>query len=63
LGVPYANDTVEEFRDLVHNSFKGMVHPEDLDRVQREIQEQVKETERKMDFIRFRIITGESKMM
>lgn len=54
--------TMEEFRDLVNNSFKGMVHSEDLDRVQREIREQVKETDKNIDFIRYRIVTKTGKV-
>lgn len=49
--------TTEEFRKHVKNSFSGMVHPEDLDRVQREIHHQVKQTDMHMDFIRYRIVT------
>ena len=45
-----------EFRELVNNSFKGMVHPEDLERVECEIREQIDNSDRKMDFIRYRII-------
>ena len=50
-------DTMDEFRKLVNNSFSGMVHPEDLDRVQKEIHHQVKQSDRHMDFIRYRIVT------
>lgn len=50
-------DTMDEFRKLVNNSFSGMVHPEDLDRVQREIAHQVKQTDKHLDFIRYRIVT------
>jgi len=52
----YGCDTMDEFRELVNNSFQGMVHPEDLKRVQWEIHEQVKHSDRKMDYIRYRII-------
>ncbi|MBQ7775942.1 MAG: EAL domain-containing protein [Lachnospiraceae bacterium] len=48
--------TMDEFRELVNNSFQGMVHPEDRNRVNWEISEQVKQSDRKMDFIRYRII-------
>ena len=50
-------DTMDEFRDLVGNSFKGMVHPEDLKRVEWEISQQVNSSERNLDFICYRIIT------
>lgn len=49
-------NTLEEFKELVGNSFQGMVYPEDRKRVNWEIQEQVKQTDRKMDFIRYRIV-------
>ncbi|MBQ8278905.1 MAG: EAL domain-containing protein [Roseburia sp.] len=49
-------DTMDEFRELVDDSFQGIVHPEDLNRVQWEIHEQVKHSETNMDFIRYRII-------
>ena len=48
--------TMDEFRELVSNSFQGLVHPEDLNRVQWEIHEQVKHSDSNMDFIRYRII-------
>lgn len=51
----YGCDNIHEFRELVNNSFQGMVYPEDLNRVQWEIHEQVKQSDRKMDFIRYRI--------
>lgn len=52
----YGCQNVYEFRELVNNSFQGMVHPEDLARVEWEIKEQVQNSGRKMDFIRYRII-------
>lgn len=61
----YANATVvqlfgcsdrAEFEELTGNTFPGMVHPEDLARVQREIHSQVLESDRSMDYIRYRII-------
>ena len=39
----------------------GMVHPEDLNRVQWEINEQIQYSDRKMDFICYRIITKDGK--
>ena len=52
----YGCKTMEEFRELVHDSFQGMVYPADRNRVNWEIQEQVKQSERKLDFIRYRIV-------
>lgn len=49
-------DTMDEFRVLVKNSFQGLVHPEDLNRVQWEIHEQIVHSDTKMDYICYRII-------
>lgn len=51
--------TLEEFREYVHNSFQGMVHPEDIDRVEWEIAHQISSSEKNMDFICYRIIDKE----
>lgn len=47
--------TMDEFRELVGNSFRGMIYPEDLNRVEWEIADQIKHSEGKMDYIRYRI--------
>ena len=52
----YGCKTLEEFREYVGNSFKGMVHPEDLERIEYEIKDQIKNSDKKMDYIRYRII-------
>lgn len=51
----YGCKTMEEFTKLVNNSFKGMVHPGDLARIEWEIHDQVKNSEGQMDYIRYRI--------
>ena len=48
--------TFEEFNDLTSNTFQGLVHPDDINRVQWEIHSQVKESDRNMDYIRYRIV-------
>ncbi len=48
-------DTTEEFMELVHGSFKGMVHPDDYNRIEWEIQDQIEHSEKKMDYIQYRI--------
>lgn len=48
--------TLTEFKELTSNTFPGLVHPEDVKRVQWEIHSQVKENDRNMDYIRYRII-------
>lgn len=45
-----------EFEELTGNTFTGFVHPEDIKRVEWEIQSQIEENERNMDYIRYRII-------
>lgn len=52
----YGCETLNEFQKLVGNSFRGMVHPEDLKRIEWEIQQQVQNSEGSMDFIQYRII-------
>lgn len=48
--------TSEDFKELTGNTFTGLVHPEDIKRVEWEIQSQIEETDRNMDYIRYRII-------
>ena len=48
--------TSTEFKALTSNTFPGLVHPEDINRVEWEIKSQVKENDRNMDYIRYRII-------
>lgn len=48
--------TMEEFMALVNNSFKGLVHPEDLERVEWEIENQIESSEENMDYVQYRII-------
>ncbi len=55
-------ETMDEFRKLIHNSFDGMIHPEDVKRVEREIEQQIKQTDKKLDFIRYRIVTKTGKV-
>ena len=52
----YRCDSVEEFREYVGNSFMGMVHPDDRERIEKDIWSQVNSTEWKMDYIKYRII-------
>lgn len=52
----YGCETVEEFREFVGNSFIGMIHPEDRERIETEIWNQVNSTEWKMDYSKYRFI-------
>lgn len=55
-------DTVEEFREYVGDSFIGMVHPEDRERVQYEINSQIFSSEWNMDYIEYRIVRKDGKI-
>ncbi len=47
--------SMEEFRTLTGNSFRGMVCPEDLDGVERSIQEQVANSRYDLDYVEYRV--------
>ena len=49
-------NTMEEFMALVRNSFRGLVHPDDLGRVEWEIQNQLLTSRANMDYVQYRII-------
>ncbi len=53
----YGCDTYEDFLAYTGNSFKGMVHPEDLHRIENQIQAQTLYGEKRHDYVRYRIIT------
>lgn len=55
-------DTVEEFREYVGNSFIGMVHPDDRDRVEAEINSQIFSSEWNMDYIEYRILRKDGRV-
>ena len=46
----------EEFRALTGGTFRGMVHPSDLDAVEESIQDQIRESRRQLDYVEYRII-------
>ena len=47
----YGCDTVDEFRKYVGNTFMGMVHPEDRERIEKEIWSQVEGNKWRLDYI------------
>lgn len=49
-------DTMEEFCELTGASFRGMVHPDDVERAEAEIKQQIRQSDKNMDFIQYRII-------
>lgn len=48
-------ETPGEFRELTGNSFKGIVHPEDLNRVEQSIVEQIAQSQYDLDYVEYRI--------
>ncbi len=52
----YKCETMEQFRELTGNSFRGMVHPDDLDEVEHSIEEQIVKSWRNLDYVEYRII-------
>ncbi len=49
-------DTPEEFFQLTGNSFKGLVHPEDLEDVEKSIKSQIADSQYDLDYVEYRII-------
>lgn len=49
--------SLEEFREYTGNSFKGMVHPDDLAHTERSIQAQTLNSGHRHDYVRYRILT------
>lgn len=49
-------DTPEEFQTLTGNTFRGVVHPEDLDAVEQSIREQIAASKYDLDYVEYRII-------
>ena len=49
--------TFEEFMEYVGSSFQGMVHPDDLHKIENQIQAQTLFGEKRHDYVRYRIIT------
>ena len=67
----YANDAAcavwgcksfEELKEFTGDSFRGMIHPDDLDMVEKSIAEQVSEDEEGLDRIDYRIIRKDGKI-
>ena len=52
----YGCESDEEFRALVGNSFRGMIHPADLKTVESIISRQIDASDRNLDHVRYRIL-------
>lgn len=48
--------TLNEFKELTHNSFRGIVHPEELDAIEQSIKEQISNSKYDLDYVEYRII-------
>ena len=48
-------DTIEEFKELTGNSFRGIVHPDDLERVEAYIARQIGNDFQGLDYVEYRI--------
>ncbi len=48
--------TMEEFQVLTGNSFRGIVHPDDLEAVEESIAEQIRHSQYDLDYVEYRII-------
>ena len=58
----YECATPEEFRELTKGSFKGMIHPDDYEKINREIYEQINSSNKQLDYVEYRIITKNGKV-
>lgn len=48
-------DSIEDFKEYVGGSFRGMVHPEDLEQVEKSIHSQVLMSSKGLDYVEYRI--------
>ena len=49
-------DTREEFRELTGYTFRGIVHPKDIDKVEASIRSQIADSGEDLDYVEYRII-------
>ncbi|MDO4460539.1 MAG: PAS domain-containing protein [Clostridia bacterium] len=68
----YADETLQkifgcesfsEFMSYSGGSFKNMVHPDDIDRIENEISDQIKVSTRNIDQVQYRIIRKDGKVL
>ncbi|MBD5153213.1 MAG: response regulator [Oscillibacter sp.] len=55
-------DNMTEFRELTHNSFRGLVCEEDLDVVETSIQQQIDSSQYDLDYVEYRIFRKDGSM-
>lgn len=49
-------ETMDEFRKLTGNSFRGIVHPDDLEAVEESIRKQITQNQYELDYVEYRIV-------
>ena len=49
-------DSLEDFKEHIGGSFRGLVHPDDLLRVENSIQEQIGSSDKALDYVEYRMI-------
>ncbi len=54
--------TFQEFLEYVNGSFTGMVHPDDLHKIENEIQAQTMFGEKRHDYVRYKILTKQGEV-
>ena len=57
----YGCDSFEEFYEHVGGTFKGMVHPDDVHKVENQIVAQTTASDKRHDYVRYRILTKDGK--
>ena len=55
-------ETYEEFLEYIGGSFKGMIHPDDLLKIENQIEAQTVYAEKRHDYVRYRIITKQGEV-
>lgn len=55
--------SMDELMELVGHSFRGIVHPEDLNRVEWEIEHQIQNSDQNLDYVQYRIIRKDGQIL
>lgn len=48
-------DSLEDFEEYIGGSFRGLVHPEDLERVEKSIHNQIAKSSKGLDYVEYRV--------
>ena len=49
-------ENIEEFKELTHNTFKGMIYPQDYEGLSASINAQIGESHDNLDYVEYRIV-------